>query len=62
MSTEAQIKASRKYDANNTVQFKMKLNIKTDSDILRKLDSVESKQGYIKNLIRADINREANNA
>lgn len=55
MSTEAQIKASRKYDANNTVQFKMKLNIKTDSDILRKLDSVESKQGYIKNLIRADI-------
>ena len=57
MSTEAQIKASRKYDANNTVQFKMKLNIKTDSDILRKLDSVESKQGYIKNLIREDINR-----
>jgi len=43
------------YDEQNTVQFKMKLNKNTDKDILKKLDSVPSKQGYIKELIRADI-------
>ena len=48
-------KASAKYDAVNTRQIKMKLNIKTDADILKKLDSVSNKQGYIKALIRRDI-------
>jgi hypothetical protein len=43
------------YDEQNTVQFKMKLNRKTDKDILKKLETVKSKQGYIKSLIRADI-------
>ena len=33
----------------------MKLNKKTDADILEKLESVDSKQGYIKELIRADL-------
>lgn len=44
-----------RYDASNTVQIKMKLNRKTDADILDKLDGVGNKQGYIKSLIRADI-------
>lgn len=30
---------------------------RTDSDIIQKLDSVENKQGYIKQLIRDDIKR-----
>lgn len=46
-----------KYDAANTVQVKMKLNKKSDSDILEQLEKVGSKQGYIKALIRADIER-----
>lgn len=46
-----------KYDAANTVQVKMKLNKKNDSDILERLEKVGSKQGYIKALIRADIER-----
>ena len=57
MVTEAKKKANAKYDAGHTTQFMMKLNNSTDKDILEKLDSVENKQGYIKNLIRADINR-----
>ena len=57
MATEAQIRATRKYDDANTFQFKMKLNLKTDADIKRKLDSVGNKQGYIKELIRKDIER-----
>ena len=49
--------AQSRYDAANTVQIKMKLNRKTDADILAKLDAVGNKQGYIKRLIRADIER-----
>lgn len=57
MVTEAQIKAQAKYDAKNTRQIHLKLNRRTDWDVLEKLDSVPSKQGYIKELIRADLNR-----
>lgn len=44
-----------RYDKKNTVQFKMKLNRKTDADILKKLSEVKNKQGYVKALIRKDI-------
>ena len=53
--TEAQKRARLKYEAKNTVQVKMKLNTNTDADILKKLDSVPNKQGYIKQLIRDDL-------
>ena len=46
-----------KYDAANTTRIALKLNNKTDADILERLDAVESKQGYIKKLIRDDIIR-----
>ncbi len=56
MSTsEAQMRANAKYDANNTMQIKMKLNRGTDADIIAKLESVGNKQGYIKDLIRQDM-------
>lgn len=55
MPSDAQKRASAKYDAENTRQIKFKLNLKTDADILEKLDSVENKQSYIKALIRKDI-------
>ena len=51
----AKVKASIKYNARNTKQIKMNLNIKTDDDILAKLASVPNIQGYIKELIRKDI-------
>lgn len=55
MTSEAQKRASAKYDAENTVQIKLKLNKNTDADIIRKLDAVENKQKYIKDLIRSDL-------
>ena len=55
MASEAQRKATAKYDKENTVQFRMKLNLKTDKDILDRLASVPNKQGYIKALIREDM-------
>ena len=53
--TAAQLKAGYKYDKSNTTQYRLKLNNKTDMDIISCLESVPNKQGYIKQLIRADI-------
>ena len=53
--TEAQKRAQSKYDAANTVQIHLKLNAKTDAEIIDKLNRVSSKQGYIKDLILMDI-------
>lgn len=55
MASKAQIKASNKYDKENTRQISVRLNKKTDADILEHLETVESKQGYIKELIRRDM-------
>ena len=52
--SEAQKKASAKYDKTHTRQIVLKLNLKTDADILARLDAMPNKQGYIKNLIRKD--------
>lgn len=51
-STEAQLKASRKYDQNNTKLIQLKLNKKTDADILEFLEGLDNRQGFIKELIR----------
>ena len=40
------------WDAENTVQIKLKLNRRTDADIIALLDTVDNKQGLIKNLLR----------
>ena len=57
MVTEAQARASAKYDAINTKKIMLKLNLKTDADILEQLEKVENKQGYIKDLIRKDMQK-----
>ena len=57
MASEAQKRASAKYDLHNTKQFKLKLNLKTDADIIDWLDGIDNKQGYIKQLIREDIKK-----
>lgn len=46
-----------KYDSMNTKKITFKFNLKTDADILKRLDDVGNKQGYIKQLIRDDIER-----
>ena len=57
MATEAQKRATAKYDAENTVRVMLKLNKTTDADILKALEASGNKQGYIKQLIRADISK-----
>ena len=53
--TPAQQKAKKRYDEKNTVQIKLKLNRKTDKDILEELEHSGNKQGFIKGLIRHSI-------
>lgn len=54
-TSKAVKKAVRKYDEENTVQVNIKLNKKTDSDILEILEAVTNKQGFIKELIRTNM-------
>lgn len=53
--TEARLRATKKYQAENIKPVLIKLNKKTDADIIKKLSTVKSKQGYIKSLIRKDM-------
>ena len=55
--TEAQKRAQKKYDEAHKKDFRivqLKLNRKTDEDIIDRLEAVGNIQGYIKELIRAD--------
>ena len=47
-----------RYDAKNTKHYSLKYNLNYDADIIQKLSTVDSIQGYIKQLIRADIAKE----
>ena len=55
MATEAQIRANNKFNKANTKMVSLRLNYNTDADIIKKLDEVDSKMGYIKELIRKDL-------
>ena len=49
------ISPQEKYDKSNTTRYQLKLNNQTDADIIQKLITVKSKQGYIKECIRKDL-------
>ncbi len=50
------------FDRENTRQLRVKLNIHTDADIISYIENQQNKQGYIKQLIRADIAAHAQSA
>lgn len=56
MATKASLRQT-KYDNSHCRTYGLKLNLGTDADIIKKLASVPSMQGYIKQLIRDDIAR-----
>ena len=56
--SEAQKRASRKYDKENTIPVTIKLNKNTDADIVEWLAKQSNKQGYLKTLIRADMKKD----
>ena len=57
-SSDAQIRASAKYNKENIKRVILHFNITTDKDILEHLSHKDNKTGYIKELIRDDIRKE----
>ena len=55
MASKAKIRANNKSNKKNTKMICVRLSYNTDADILKKLDEVSSKMGYIKALIRKDL-------
>lgn len=51
----ADSQAKRDWIKTNTTTVTMKLNHRTDADIIEQLTNVDNRSGYIKQLIRADI-------
>lgn len=47
--------ATSEYDKKNCTRVNLKLNNKTDSDIIEKLEAVDNVQGFIKKMIRKEI-------
>lgn len=50
-----------RYDKTHCRNYGLKLNLETDKDIIEKLSSVPSMQGYIKQLIRQDLAKDMYN-
>ena len=50
-------KNAAKYHKRAGRQYHLWLHHENDADIIKRLDNVENKQGYIKALIRDDIKR-----
>ena len=57
MVAESQRKASDKYQRNHIKQYNLRLNVRTDLDIIRFLDGVNNRQGLIKQLLRQEMER-----
>lgn len=60
MSSEAQRRASAKYDKANKMTLTIKLNKRTEGDLIAFLDTLENKQGFIKALIRGAMKGDNN--
>ena len=54
--SEAKLRANSRYAKVNCMTFSIQLNKNTDADLINKLTSVDNRQGYIKELIRRDLN------
>ena len=57
MPTPAERKAADKYQKEHIKVYRIKLNDRTDFALIQHLDSLDNVQGYIKALIRSDIDK-----
>ena len=58
MSTqEARARADAKYKRDKTTQVPLRFYNATESDLIEHLNAQDNKAGYIKSLIRADMER-----
>lgn len=59
--SEAQKRASAKWNAKALRQITLHFNKENDADVLRKMDSVPNKTDYVRQLVREDIGKEEEN-
>lgn len=59
VKSDSRKKYQHEWDSRNTKNIGVKLNYRTDADILSRLATVNNVQGYVKQLIRDDIARHA---
>lgn len=57
MVAESQRRASEKYQREHIKQYNLRLNLRTDIDIIRFLDSQNNRQGLLKQLLRQEMER-----
>ena len=55
---QKQYERQAKWDQANTIRFLVKFVKTTEADLIEHLNQQPNKSGYIKSLIRADIQRE----
>ena len=56
--SEAQKNATTKYMRNNIRQIKLQINRKTEPDLYAWIESKANKQGYLKELMRNDMDKQ----
>lgn len=55
-------KYMKKYNRDNIVSILLKFNKKTEADVLEQIEKQPNRQGYIKDLIRRDMERSSEKA
>lgn len=58
-TTEAQKRAKKKYRKNKTTTFRIEFYKNTEQPLIDRLNEQPNKSGYIKSLIKEDINEES---
>lgn len=61
-ASAAKLRATKKYEKANIRQILLKFHKTHEADIIEKLDSVPSKNNYIRQLILQDLEREKKEA
>ena len=61
-SSEARLRAIKKYEKTKIRQFLLKFHKTHDAAIIEKLDSLDNKNNYIRQLILKDLEREKKEA
>ena len=58
MTDNARSRASQKYNREHVRRIVLNMNMRTDADIIERLNTCGNIQGYIKKLIRNDIQKD----
>lgn len=56
-TTMSELSPQRRYELANLKTYTFRLNIRHDADVIAEIEKQDNKQGYVKALIRDDIER-----